>query len=110
MLREPRALWLLLIAICAGYAVFASLVSVAFTAIYGLSRWSLKPDSTAIFPYLVLVNLVVWVGYAMLMPVVFWLEFCREGRVRGRWLGAWVVLFAAFALVEFTAERRLRKM
>ena len=83
MLREPRALWLLLIAICAGYAVFASLVSLSFTAIYGLSRWSLKPDSTAIFPYLVLVNLVVWVGYAMLMPVVFWLgrrfRFDRRG-------------------------------
>ncbi len=73
MLREPRALWLLLVAICAGYAVFAASVSVGFTAIYGLSRWTLKPDTTAIFPYLVLVNLVVWVGYALLAPVIFWL-------------------------------------
>ena len=83
MLREPRALWLLLIAISAAYAVFASVVSVGFTAIYGLSRWTLKPDSTAIFPYLVLVNLVVWVGYALWMPLIFWLgrrfRFDRHG-------------------------------
>jgi two-component system LytT family sensor kinase len=83
MLREPRALWLLLIAICAGYAVFASMVSVGFTAIYGLSRWSLKPDTTAIFPYLVLVNLAVWVGYALWTPAIFWLgrrfRFDRDG-------------------------------
>ena len=83
MLREPRALWLLLIAISAAYAVFASVVSVGFTAIYGLSRWTLKPDSTAIFPYLVLVNLAVWVGYALWMPLIFWLgrrfRFDRQG-------------------------------
>ena len=83
MFREPRALWLLLIAICSAYAVFASVVSVGFTAIYGLSRWSLKPDTTAIFPYLVLVNLVVWVGYALWTPVIFWLgrrfRFDRQG-------------------------------
>ena len=83
MFREPRALWLLLIAICSAYAVFASVVSVGFTAIYGLSRWSLKPDTTAIFAYLVLVNLVVWVGYALWTPVIFWLgrrfRFDRQG-------------------------------
>jgi signal transduction histidine kinase len=83
MLREPRALWLLLIAISAAYAVFASVVSVGFTAIYGLSRWTLKPDSTAIFPYLVLVNLAVWVGYALWMPLIFRLgrqfRFDRQG-------------------------------
>jgi hypothetical protein len=48
-MREPRALWLLLIAISAVYALFASTVSVGYTAIYGLSRWSLRPDTTAIF-------------------------------------------------------------
>lgn len=83
MMREPRALWLLLIVICAAYAVFASLVSVGYTAIYGLSRWSLKADTTAIFPYLVLINLVVWVGYALWTPAIFWLgrhfRFDRQG-------------------------------
>ncbi len=73
MSRQPRALLKLLIAICAAYALFASLVSVGFTAVYGLSRWSLKPDSTAIFPYLVLINLVMWVGYALWTPAIFWL-------------------------------------
>jgi two-component system, LytTR family, sensor kinase len=69
----PRALWQVLLAICAVYAVFASVVSVGFTAVYGLSRWTLKPDTTAIFPFLVLINLVVWVGYALWMPAIFWL-------------------------------------
>ena len=83
MLREPRALWLFLIATSAVYAVFASVVSVGYTSIYGLSRWTLKPDTTAIFPYLVLMNLVTWVGYAMWMPAIFWLgrrfRFDRHG-------------------------------
>lgn len=81
--REPRALWLILIAICAAYAVFASTVSVAYTAIYGISRWSLKPDTIAIFPFLVLVNLALWAGYALWVPVIFWLgrrfRFDRDG-------------------------------
>ena len=79
----PRALWLVLLAICAAHAVFASLVSVGYTAVYGLSRWTLKPDTTAIFPFLVLINLVTWVGYALWTPVIFWLgrrfPFDRRG-------------------------------
>ena len=73
MSREPRAWWPILIAICAVYAIFASVVSVGYTATYGLSRWTLRPDTPAIFPYLVLMNLVVWVGFAMWTPVIFWL-------------------------------------
>jgi two-component system LytT family sensor kinase len=96
--RTPRTLWLMLIAICAAYAVFASLVSVTFTAIYGLSRWTLKPDSTAIFPYLVLLNLVVWVGYALWTPLIFWLgrrfRFDRDG-----WKRAVIVHVPASILV-----------
>src|SRR5262245_10180314 len=71
MPRKPRALWLLLIAAAAGHALFASVVSVGFTARYGLSRWTLRPDTTAIFPYLVLINLVMWVGFALWTPVIF---------------------------------------
>jgi two-component system LytT family sensor kinase len=82
-MREPRALWLLLIAISALYALFASLVSVGYTAIYGLSRWTLRPDTTAIFPYLVLMNLAMWTGYALWTPAIFWLgrrfNFDRRG-------------------------------
>jgi two-component system LytT family sensor kinase len=81
--REPRALWPLLIPIGAAFAVFSSLVSVGYTAVYGLSRWSLKPDTVAIFPFLILVNLMVWVGYALLTPLIFWLgrrfPFDRQG-------------------------------
>src|SRR5688500_18241161 len=71
--REPRALWRMLIAICAAYAVFASVVSVGYTGIFGLSRWSEKPDTPAIFPFLILINLVTWVGYALWIPLIFWL-------------------------------------
>jgi len=82
-MREPRALWLLLIAISAAYALFASVVSVGYTAIYGLSRWTLRPDTTAIFPYLILMNLAMWTGYALWTPAIFWLgrrfRFDRRG-------------------------------
>jgi signal transduction histidine kinase len=70
-------------AICAAYAVFAALVSVSYTAVYGLSRWTLRPDTTAIFPYLIVMNLVTWVGYALWTPAIFWLgrrfRFDRQG-------------------------------
>jgi two-component system, LytTR family, sensor kinase len=82
-MREPRALWLLLLAISAVYALFASVVSVGYTAIYGLSRWSLKPDTTAIFPYLILMNLAMWTGFMLWAPAIFWLgrrfRFDRPG-------------------------------
>jgi signal transduction histidine kinase len=81
--RDPRALWFVLMAICAAYAVFASVVSVGYTAVYGLSRWSLRPDTTAIFPYLIVMNLFMWVGYALWTPAIFWLgrrfRFDRRG-------------------------------
>jgi signal transduction histidine kinase len=81
--RDPRALWFVLLAICTGYAVFASVVSVGYTAVYGVSRWTLRPDTTAIFPYLILMNLVTWVGYALWTPAIFWLgrrfRFDRQG-------------------------------
>ncbi len=63
--REPRALWLLLLAAGTAYAVFSSLVSVWFTSVSGLSRWTLRPDTVAIFPWLLLMNLVMWVGWAI---------------------------------------------
>jgi two-component system LytT family sensor kinase len=83
-MREPRAVWLLLIAISAVYALFASTVSGAYTAIYGVSRWTLRPDTVAIFPYVVLMNLAMWTGFAVLWtPAIFWLgrrfRFDRDG-------------------------------
>jgi two-component system LytT family sensor kinase len=100
-MREPRALWLLLIAGSAAYALFASVVSVGYTAMYGLSRWSLKPDTTAIFPYLVLMNLAMWTGYALWTPAIFWLgrrfRFDRRG-----WKSALAVHVPASLLITAT--------
>ena len=88
----------MLIAIAAGYALFASLVSVSYTAVYGLSRWTLKPDSTAIFPFLVLINLFTWVGYVMWTPAIFWLG--RRFRFdRRHWLVALAVHVPASLII-----------
>ena len=43
---------------------------------------------------------------AVALPLAFWLEFVRSGRVRAPWLAIWVALFAAFAVIEFTAHQR----
>ena len=100
-MREPRALWLLLIAISVAYAVFASVVSVGYTAIYGLSRWSLRPDTTAIFPYLILMNLAMWTGFMLWAPAIFWLgrrfRFDRQG-----WKTAIAVHLPASLLITAT--------
>jgi two-component system, LytTR family, sensor kinase len=100
-MREPRALWLLLIAISAAYAVFASVVSVGYTAIYGLSRWSLRPDTTAIFPYLILMNLAMWTGFMLWAPAIIWLgrrfRFDRQG-----WKTAMAVHLPASLLITAT--------
>lgn len=83
MIREPRALWLMLIAISVVYALFASIVSVGYTAMYGLSRWTLRPDTTSIFPYLIFMNIAMWTGYVLWTPAIFWLgrrfRFDRNG-------------------------------
>src|SRR4030095_7708486 len=100
-MREPRALWLLLIAISAAYAVFASVVSVGYTAIYGLSRWSLRPDTTAIFPYLILMNLAMGTGFMLWAPAIIWLgrrfRFDRQG-----WKTAMAVHLPASLLITAT--------
>jgi len=43
---------------------------------------------------------------AVALPVAFWLEWARTGRLRRGWLLAWLGAFAAFAAVEFTAHQR----
>ncbi|HJU44143.1 MAG TPA: histidine kinase [Vicinamibacterales bacterium] len=95
---RPRALWLMLLAIAAGYAVFASVVSVSYTAVYGLSRWTLRPDTTAIFPFLLLINLFTWVGYGLWAPAIFWLG--RRFRFdRRHWLVALAVHVPASLII-----------
>jgi hypothetical protein len=43
---------------------------------------------------------------AAALPLAFWLEWVRRGRVRTGWLAAWLVVFSAFAVVETTAHQR----
>jgi hypothetical protein len=43
---------------------------------------------------------------AVVLPLAFWLEWSREGALRPRWLAAWLLVFACFALVEFSAHQR----
>jgi hypothetical protein len=40
------------------------------------------------------------------LPLAFWLDWARQRRVRRGWLLAWLLLFAAFAVVEMTAHQR----
>lgn len=83
MSRQPRVLWPWLLGIGVAYSVFAALVSVWFSTVTGLSLWSLKPDSTANFTYILAINLVVWGGWAPLAPIAFLLgrrfRFDRHG-------------------------------
>jgi two-component system, LytTR family, sensor kinase len=78
-----RPSWLLAIVVCSAYSVFAALVSVWFTGMTGVSLWSLEADATATFPYILSINLVLWGGWALFAPLVFWLgrrfRFDREG-------------------------------
>jgi hypothetical protein len=43
---------------------------------------------------------------AVALPLAFWLEWARRGRVRSGWLAAWLLVFAAFAVVELAAHQR----
>jgi hypothetical protein len=43
---------------------------------------------------------------AAVLPLAFWLSWSRDGEIRPRWLAAWALVFACFALVEFTAHQR----
>jgi hypothetical protein len=43
---------------------------------------------------------------AAVLPLAFWLAWSRDGALRPRWLAAWLLVFAAFALVEWSAHQR----
>lgn len=42
---------------------------------------------------------------AAVLPLAFWLAWCR-GSLRPRWLAGWLLVFACFAVIEFTAHQR----
>jgi hypothetical protein len=43
---------------------------------------------------------------AVVLLLPFWLSWCRGEGVRPRWLAAWLLVFACYALVEFAAHQR----
>ncbi len=43
---------------------------------------------------------------AVVLPLAFWLEWCRSGSLRPRWLAAWLLVLACFAWVELGAHQR----
>jgi len=43
---------------------------------------------------------------AAVLPLAFWLSWSRDGALRPRWLCAWIAVFAAFSLVEWSAHQR----
>jgi len=55
------------------YAIFAALVSYAFTVRTGRSLWTLQPDESANWWYVLLMNLVYWDSWAVLTPSILWL-------------------------------------
>jgi two-component system LytT family sensor kinase len=55
----------------AAYALFAALVSYWFTVATGLSLWTLRPDPSANFGYILAMNIVIWCGWLLFAPLVF---------------------------------------
>jgi hypothetical protein len=43
---------------------------------------------------------------AVVLTLAFWLEWCRSGSLRPRWLAAWLIVFAGFAWIELVAHQR----
>jgi hypothetical protein len=43
---------------------------------------------------------------AVVLPLAFWLAWCRGEPLRRRWLAAWLLVFACFAFVEWSAHQR----
>jgi hypothetical protein len=43
---------------------------------------------------------------AVVVVPAFWLAWSRDGDFRPRWLAGWLLVFASYALVEFTAHQR----
>jgi two-component system, LytTR family, sensor kinase len=78
--------------------VFAALVSYWFTRATGLSLWTLQPDASANFAYILAMNVVIWTGWALFTPLVF--ELARRFRFdRKGWRRALLVHVPGSVLV-----------
>jgi two-component system, LytTR family, sensor kinase len=77
----PRALQMsprIILGVAGAYSVFAALVSYWFTRATGLSLWTLQPDASTNFTYILAINVVIWTGWALFAPLVF--ELARRFR------------------------------
>jgi two-component system LytT family sensor kinase len=63
--------WRLVAGVGAAYSLFAALVSYGFTRLTGRSLWTLAPDATANFGYILAMNLVLWGSWGLFVPIVF---------------------------------------
>lgn len=54
------------------FAVFAGVMSHAFTLATGTALWTLEADPSASFSYVMLMNQIYWVSWAALTPAIFW--------------------------------------
>ena len=54
------------------FALFAGVMSHAFTLATGTALWTLEADPSATFSYVMLMNQIYWVSWAALTPAIFW--------------------------------------
>lgn len=66
------------------FALFAGVMSHGFTVATGTALWTLEADPSASFSYVMLMNQIYWVSWALLTPGIFW--FSDRCRLTG---GAW---------------------
>jgi signal transduction histidine kinase len=88
----------IVLVVTAGYSVFAALVSYGFTRLTGLSLWTLQPDRSADFSYILLMNLAVWGSWSVFAPAAF--ELARRAPFnRAHWRRALAVHLPAALVI-----------
>jgi sensor histidine kinase YesM len=99
-----------LVAGSVAYALFAALVSYWFTFTSGLSLWTLQPDRSVHFAYILAMNLVLWCGWVLFAPAVFALgrrfRFSRQTWQRAVLVHVPASLAIASAHIVFVASGR----
>jgi two-component system, LytTR family, sensor kinase len=93
-----RPSWRMVLGVCVAYSVFAALVSYWFTRTTGLSLWTLQPDASVDFVYILAMNVVLWGSWGLFAPAIF--ELARRFRFdRHGWRRALVVHVPGAAMI-----------
>ena len=99
-----------MLAVGAAYGLFAAFVSYLFTRATGLSLWSLQPDASTSFAYILTMNLALWSSWALFAPLVFGLgrryRFDRQGWRRALLVHAPASLLVTSAHIVLVASAR----